>query len=123
MNPIREMRPSSRFRRGLLSFAAGLFISLGLVWASGLGTDDRNRSTRLSTLDMSAACERRDGPGSLAYFDGRTRPGGWRCAMEMNDDWLTTPITPAEGCTLLYGALSESRPASPNNPFTWTCTR
>jgi hypothetical protein len=123
MNAARGETRSHRMRRGLLSFAVGLVLSLGLVWASGLGTDDRNRSSRVIALDMSAACQKRDGTNALAFFDGRTLPAGWRCAHQDNDDddWVTIAISPAEACTILHGHHTTARRVSANNPFTWLC--
>jgi len=121
MSPACDEPRWRRARRGLIGFGCGLGVSLGVVWASGLGVEDRARSSRVTPLDLSTACEVRDGPGAVAYFGGPDTPTSWRCARADGDGWLTRPMNPQEACHLLHGDRSEALRASASSPFAWEC--
>lgn len=108
-------------RRALFGFGCGLGVALGVVWASGLGVEDRARSSRVTPLDMSAACRERDGSGAIAYFGGPETPTAWRCARVNGDGWRTRPINAIEACRLLHGDRSTALGGSANRPFAWQC--
>lgn len=112
-----------RIRRGAVGFVMGLAITSGVLWASSLGADDRDRGTRFTPLDFSAACVERDGSDAVAYIAGAVSPVGWRCARPRDDGWKSSPIAPDEGCALLFGPRSSARATTPDNPFTWECRR
>ena len=121
MSPVMDEPFWRRARRGLFGVGCGLVIGLGVVWASGLGVQDRARSSRAVPLDLSAACEVRDGPGAVAYFGGPDAPTSWRCARVEGDSWSTRPINPREACRLLHGSRSQANRASASSPFAWEC--
>jgi hypothetical protein len=121
VNNVFDEELSRRVGRGVLGFLFGLMLSLSVVWASGLGMDDREQATRVLALDLSAACAKRDGPDTLAYYDGSATPPGWYCAATRLEEWSGRPIRPDEACRLLHGGRSRARLASGANPFAWEC--
>jgi hypothetical protein len=123
MNPVRDESRWRRVPRTLVAFVIGFAMASGLLWASSLGVDDRNRASRFTSLNLSAACVQRDGADAVAYIAGAASPVGWRCAHPDGDGWTSSPIAPDEGCQLLFGPHSRARAASPENPFTWECRR
>lgn len=112
-----------RWRRRGVAFCSGLVLTLGVVWASHQGNDDRRSSSQTTPLDLSAACVQRDGPTAVAYFGGSSAPTRWNCAHTHGDRWITQPISPDEGCRLLHGDHSRATPASSASPFAWMCRR
>jgi hypothetical protein len=105
----------------VLAFGAGLTLTLGVVWASHQGDDDRSEGRLVTPLDLSAACVQRDGPTAVAYFGGSTAPTQWHCAHTDDDGWVSQPISPQEGCRLMYGERSRAQRADSSSPFVWVC--
>lgn len=123
MNPVRDEPLASRIRRGVLAFGCGLGVAMGVVWAGGLGLEDRQRSDQAAALDLAAACVARDGPGTVVAYNDSGVPPGWRCARLDAEAWVSVPISPEEGCQLLFGGTSRARLAAGTNPFAWECLR
>jgi hypothetical protein len=110
-------------RRGIIAFGSGLLLTLGVVWASHQGSDDRRNGRQVTPLDLSAACVQRNGPTAVAYFGGSTAPTQWHCAHISDKGWAAEPISPEEGCRLLYGNRSRAERAASTSPFLWVCRR
>lgn len=121
MNPVLDEPRWKRVWRGVVGFACGVVMAVGVVWASHLGLDDRARIDRSSALDLAAACVTRDGPTSVAYFGGPASPTGWRCARVDGEQWVSEPISPEEGCRLLHGRAARAERADADSPFAWYC--
>lgn len=123
MNPAAPETTWRRVRRAVFGFLTGLSVTIGVVWASHLGLEDRSTRDQRTALDLSAACVLRDGPTAVAYFGGSASPTGWRCARVVDDAWQSQSISPDEGCELLHGRRSEAEPADATSPFAWWCRR